>query len=237
MYSGHILRKACFPRRGEAVLGGDYVVSLPEEKQRRDCPVSGALPFQTLTSGSLAGSGPRLSLPVAVGFSAVGSYIPLLSVPLCSGEGTLGIPALARETWLGWRTAPLLSSLRDLPVAWQAGWGCIGGVRPRLPWSVRGSGLRPNPLITGAATLASSLLAWVEGFPHLFGFLRPPVSFLLDWGFVISSPSLLNVSQPFWVWGSLPAFCAVPLAAASKPTAVSSALARSCCSRAVQRMS
>lgn len=74
VYSGHILRKACFPRRGEAVLGGDYVVSLPEEKQR-DCPVSGALPFQTLTSGSLAGSGPRLSLPVAVGFSAVGSCI------------------------------------------------------------------------------------------------------------------------------------------------------------------
>lgn len=54
--------------------------------------------------------------------------------------------------------------------------GCPG------PCAAQASG--PGPLITGAATLASSLLAWVEGFPHLFGFLRPPVSFLPRLGFV-----------------------------------------------------
>ena len=107
--------------------------------------------------------------------------------------------------------------------------GCPG------PSAAQASG--PGPLITGAATLASTLLAWLEGFPHLFGFLRPPVSFLPQLGFVHSSPSLLNVSQPFWVLGVSACVLCGPLAAASKPTALSSALARSCCSRAVQRTS
>ena len=40
--------------------------------------------------------------------------------------------------------------------------GCPG------PSAAQASG--PGPLITGAATLASTLLAWLEGFPHLFGF-------------------------------------------------------------------
>lgn len=84
VYSGHILRKACFPRRGEAVLGGDYVVSLPEEKQRKR--------LSRLWRASVSNPNFRFvsrfrSPPLTSGRRGFlcGRFLhPLLSVPLCS---------------------------------------------------------------------------------------------------------------------------------------------------------
>lgn len=88
-----------------------------------------------------------------------------------------------------------------------------------------------GPLITGAATLASSLLAWVEGFPRLSGFLRPPVSFLSRLGFVHFFPLPVERISALLGFGGL---C---LSSVLSPSCCFSALARSCCSRAVQRTS
>lgn len=81
-----------------------------------------------------------------MGFSAVGSCIRCCRFRCAPGEGTLGIPAHCPPKH-GWAGGPRLCCPRcaTFTVAWQAGWGCIRASRPRLPWSVRGPGLRPRP--------------------------------------------------------------------------------------------
>lgn len=115
VYTGHSLRKACFPRRGEAVLGGDYVVWPHEEKQRKR--------LSRLWRASVSNSNFRFvsrfrspSLTSGRRGFLCGRFLhPLLSVQLCSRWGDAGHPCpLPAETPLGWRTAALLSSVRDL---------------------------------------------------------------------------------------------------------------------------
>lgn len=167
-----------------------------------------------------------------MGSSAVGSCIRCCRFSCAPGEGTLGIPAHypRKHRWAG---GPQLCCPRcaTFTVAWQAGWGCIRASRPRLPWSCAAQAFGLGPLITGAATLASSLLAWVEGFPPLCGFLRPPVSFLSRLGFVHFFPLPVERISALLGFGGL---C---LSAVLSPSCCFSALARSCCSRAVQRTS
>ena len=152
-----------------------------------------------------------------MGSSAVGSCIRCCRFRCAPGEGTLGIPAHypRKHRWAG---GPQLCCPRcaTFTVAWHAGWGCIRVSLPRLPWSVRGPGLRPRPAHHRGRhpRIQPPRLGGGLSAP-LWGFASSCSHSSLVWGLSISSPSLLNASQRFWVWGVSACLLCCPLAAAS----------------------
>lgn len=104
--------------------------------------------------------------------------------------------------------------------------GCPGS-RPRPP-APAGSSQGPTPSHPASSPRWRASGASVD-------FASPNLYSSLFWGLSVSPSSLLNGFRPSRVLGSLPAFCAVSYQ--SLPTALSSALPRSCCCPALPRRS
>ena len=123
------------------------------------CTVTSAFPFQPLTSGSSAGSGPCLSLPVP--------FVPLWPIPASAAAGAaalqvrgLGVPRCAAR---GVAVGPGGSCFAVLGASTAAGRGGLGAAcaRPRTPPSrsaAQASG--PGPRVAEAAVLPSGPLAY-----------------------------------------------------------------------------
>lgn len=75
LHSGHSLRKAWLPRHRKTPWQRLSRITAPKRNKGKNCLACNAFPFQSLTSGSSAGSGPCLSLPVAFRSAAVGSCV------------------------------------------------------------------------------------------------------------------------------------------------------------------
>lgn len=141
-YSGHILGKAWFPRRGEEVPGNIYVTSLPGEKQGKR---PSALWRASVSNPNFRFVSRFRSPPLTsgrLGFRCGRFLRPLLPVPPRSRWGDAGHPG---ATW-GWGTTALLSRDPASTVAGRAGWWLLVGAPPAAA-QVRGPGLRPRPAL------------------------------------------------------------------------------------------
>lgn len=97
LHSAHSLRTAWLPRHRKTPWQQLSRIPAPRKNKGNNCLASNAFPFQSLASGSSAGSGPCLSLPVAFRSATVGSCVRCRRFRHAPGEGTRDTPLCCQQ--------------------------------------------------------------------------------------------------------------------------------------------